>query len=805
MLELFRRYQKYLFIVVTIVIVISFSFFGTYSAIQRDPVKDRVVFKAIDGTAVKQSELEEMALFISTDHADKEAWGGVWGPNFLNDGVIKKDFLETGLAQALATQYMDLIKKDLETRLVREKRYVPYRHPQVSFLSAENAWGYFAPNLKANLYELLSHDRANDPAAFDVRVQLYLDERKFPANFLRYVLRNQEKQYSFVEPDVNLMQTDLSLFGYHTIDDWFGKGFVRLISEFIINASIMAEKKGYQVSHEEALADLLRNNEISYQQNLQNPNLGVANSGEYFQEQLRRLNLDQNTAVRTWQHVLLFRRLFNDVGSAAFLDPFTYEKFNQYAQETVEGDLYRLPKELRFKDFNSLQKLEWYLEAVSKRPEGGKSSLSIPTTFKTIGEIAADYPELIQKRYLLSLAEVDKKNLQSKIGLKETWNWEVDEKNWALLKQEFPELRNKPGNQREERFVALDSLDDGVRARVDQYARSKIVDAHPEWLKEALETAEGKVRLIGLSAKGGVTPFAGLKDREPLLALLNQASLQEAEPNEAAQKLQSFTADNQMYYKIKVLDRDTTEEILTFAEANQNGVIDPLLNKDLEAYYLRIREISPEKYQQNDKSWLSFAEVRNEVAAQYYSKLLKAIEADYKTTEEAQNPLQFFSPDVAASRRFMSYLKEVSAQIKQNPEKGQIYLLSEESQEANSQKLTPRVKLQDQWKLEKIAYKSDRASQKEGLNQDDIFKLAKGQWSDVKTSSRGELYFFQLQNKGETEQEKVPLENFAGAQRLISNEAKRNYFSQLIQEIKQKEAISIDYLNKRLETAETDV
>ena len=72
-------------------------------------------------------------------------------------------------------------------------------------------------------------------------------------------MRYQEKQYNWLTPNPNLNQTDLSLFGYHTAEDWFGTHFTRLLSEFIINAAILAETQGYEVSKAEALADLVRN------------------------------------------------------------------------------------------------------------------------------------------------------------------------------------------------------------------------------------------------------------------------------------------------------------------------------------------------------------------------------------------------------------------------------------------------------------------------------------------------------------------------------------------------------------------
>ena len=98
MLQLFRNYQKYIYLVVTVVIIISFSFFGTYSTMNTGPQREAmIVFTAIDGQGVSRKEVEALAQFLATDAEDKLMVGGGWGPNFFNDGVIKNDFLKTGL------------------------------------------------------------------------------------------------------------------------------------------------------------------------------------------------------------------------------------------------------------------------------------------------------------------------------------------------------------------------------------------------------------------------------------------------------------------------------------------------------------------------------------------------------------------------------------------------------------------------------------------------------------------------------------------------------------------------------------
>jgi hypothetical protein len=56
MLEFFRKYQRYFFILITIVIVISFSFFGTYSTLSNGSFREQIAFTTVDGTDITRHE-----------------------------------------------------------------------------------------------------------------------------------------------------------------------------------------------------------------------------------------------------------------------------------------------------------------------------------------------------------------------------------------------------------------------------------------------------------------------------------------------------------------------------------------------------------------------------------------------------------------------------------------------------------------------------------------------------------------------------------------------------------------------------
>lgn len=763
MLNFFRRYQRLFFILITVVIVISFSFFGTYSALFNEGARQETAFTAVDGSYISRAELEQMALFIGTDAQDKMLFGGVWGPNFLNDGVVKNDFLETGLASILAQEYIDQLQNDIQAKADKEKRFRLYSHPQAKFLSAENAWNYFAPALKEKYYTFLNGNLSPQDS-FDARINLFLAEKQFPAPALRQVLQYQERQYGWLQPDASLNYADLSLFGYHTLNDWFGHHFINLISAYIINAAKIAEQRGYTVSKEEAYVDLMRNAETSFQQNAGSPHMALANAQQYFNEQLRRMSMDQVQALKIWRQVLLFRRLFKEMGNTVLVDPFEYSKLDKYAKETAVGELYHLPKALQLGSFQDLQKFQIYLAAVAPAQQ---DKLDLPQTFFTLDKMEKEAPELVQRRFLLEVAEVDSKTLQGRVSLKETWNWEADENNWNKLKQMFPELALKEGSTRDERLKSLDSLDDKTRNSIDAYARNAIVDSKPEWITEALAQAKPRELEVGIRIKGANSLFQGADKPETLIQQLDKAPL--GTPID-------ITFDNKKHYRVKVIEKNPKSEILTFAEAKSSGALDSILKEKLEPFYVSIRANRAAEFQNADKTWKPLKEVQEQVANLYFESLLKAIKDDVEKNGTEKEKRNSFNGDFYASHRLYKYVRDVKDKIQKDMDAASKYVTEEKENQA----------LADQWKLEKNNFRFDRSGtgEEKKVNASDVLALTPNSWTEVNVFPNGEMTFIYLKDKVDGSDKGSVAMKMEKVQNLLSDEAQRILMRQTLKDMK---------------------
>ncbi len=780
MLSFFRRHQQILFICTTIVIVISFVFFGTYSALTDQNAastrKDEVAFTTAAGTPVYVSEVEEMVLFLRTDALDALYSGGALGVNFLNDGVIRNDILVHGLGPSLMEAYQETVADELLAKRDREKSYRTYAHPQVPFIGAEAAWQYFSPELPKYLKQLQETNDV-DRESFETRVNLYLAESKFPAAALRQVLVNQQKQQEWVQADPDLDRTDLALFGYHTAEDWFGQRFTHLVAEFVIAAAEQAEELGYVVTMEEATASLLRNAQSSFQQ--MQGRARAVNSGQYMRGQLQAMQLSETRAANVWQKVLLFRRLFQEAGDSVLVDRWMYEQLNSFARKGVEVELYEFPKELQLKRYEELQQLETYLSSCTDSSGWSEEHpLALPTTFLSPEKVQAIAPELVQRRYLLTLKSVSKSELQTRVGVREMWAWQGAEANWDLLVKRFPELGQAQVADEEGRIAAIDALPEAARTEADIYSRSQIVEAHPEWIEEALRDASSEKVVVSLRMKGGKLPFEGVKDRKALMEMLDSED-----------EIAHYSPDGKHHYQVAVQDRGGVWELMRYKEAKTDRTLVVLAERRLKEHYEKIRRGNVRAYRDESGEWRPLSEVSTQVADNLYSGILRDIKNDYVEQGGAEEELDKKTSSFWARQRLAYPLRVSREEIIADPTKAEALVVTP----SESGELASRTELSQQWKLAKRTV-TVRRDIEGNIPVEPTLAMAEGEWSDVQQSETSSPYFFQVgqEKVDETELEEMMLKG----QKLLSYEAQQALMDKMMTEIAENAPFSVAHTIK---------
>lgn len=788
MLDFFRKYQRYFFVVIAVVIVISFSFFGTHQTInQPQKIEDRCIGQAVDGSKMMKSEVDQMIRFIWSDRSDITlAEKGIM-PNFFNDGVIRKDLMGTGIGTLLVNAYFEDLQVELQEKMERHKNYHPYVHPTAPFISVKNLWAQVLPAQKMNLERFLDKATEMTPETFSLLVDLYLGETAFPPHILREYLMFQEKHYDWIQPDPALPRANLNLFQCRSTEDWFGSRFLDLSAQFILNAAAYAKQQGYKVTYEEARVDLIRKGYESLQIQMRKVDVTQEEVANLWQQQLRNLGMREKDAVTLWQKVMLFRRLFDDVGGAVFVDPHVYQTFYGFASKTAEIDLYHLPEALELKDFSALMKLEYYLDQVM---ENRKNGLILPQNFASISEIEKNCPELVEERFLVEVAEVEKSEIALNVSIKEMWEWQLEKDNYELLEKEFPQLALKKGTDAEEYFAALEGVEPELRQKIDKFSRGKIVEAHPEWVEEALNQKHLVTKQVSVSPGGKNFPYEG-KDLPELfkVAALKGELEQDKAAIEARQALEVYTADGETYYRFHILDRDLTKAVLTFEEANERGILDSLLEKHLNSVYSQVRSKNPGVFKTEKNEWKPLKEVKNEVGKILYSETLKEIDTEVSKlgvtlSEERHKNLDDFYPKY----RLFPYMVIAEQEVRKIGDKS--HFLEKTQEKSTEGKLPKKRDLHSQWSLVKED-KIFKNHEKSSWFTSDIFAMVERSWSEVLVNQEGRLQFFQLKEKS------VPNGNFSKemkqGQAILSKEAEQYLMSDFLEKLKEKKAIHINH------------
>ncbi len=765
MLNFLRKHQRIFFIVITTAIIVSFCFFGTYSTFgNRDEAPDRELVRGVGGAPIMQQELSALCRLIEHSPFDLTDGERSEMPNLLNDGVIEKDFLGNGLGVILAKQYFDEFQTDLDQRMHKIRQFRSYVHPRTIQISAEGAWSRFSPSLIEHLRALKEKSDPSTAETLALMSQLYLDQARMSPSILKQILNMQQNQLG-AQPDPVLANSDLRLFGFKSIEDWFGPRFISLVGQFILNAAQIAEENGYQVKAEEIRSDLFQNIYQGYQQTSRNETMSAEEAEHYYQIKMRSLGLDETALLKVWKKVMLFRRLFDDASGSVLIDPLAYQHFDQFAKENVRICLYQLPQTLQFADFRSMLKFQLYLETLAADPSRLRSDLRIPKQLASLEQIEKRAPELIERRIEVEWSQVTKEELSRSISVKETWDWETVDANWNVLKTQFPEISE----------TSLEKLDKKLRAKIDQFARSKMIGEQSDKIKRALDSAPQKTSTIGLRTKNTVFPFAGVKDGQDLALLLEKASKKGEASNTEAEKLRFYTPDQEHYYCLQVLNRENTKKALTFEEAIKDGTLDKLLDHRLEESYMEIRKRNARAFQQSNGQWKPFKEVKDQIGKLLFAELLLSIENHYRAHfgvlpgKEGDLPLAFYS-----NARLLPFMHEVQSRLQSNPE-DLTWIKTEGASDFAAQ-----------WLLEKTEKVMERCTQVP-FSKDEMFQLSPEQWSPIKMGERGAMAFYFIKEKGASTT--APIESIEQGHQILSFDAKRDMMLHILQKIQQKKAI----------------
>lgn len=691
MLGFIQRYQKILFAVIAALICVSFLFFGLLPK-GAPTMPDKVAYKTAFKDKIKQSKFDGVKAMILTNNGEYTLFGQALGHHYFSENFLVSDLMKPGLLSLVLQKNMDDLKADLTDQYKKEVAFQPYVHPNASFLSAQTIWSIHAPKLEESIQ---NYKKIKGPLSrFEEKQKLFLEESKFPSFALWQMLSENESQFDWVPTDPNLNPQRLNLFGYHSLEDWFGDKLIKKTCEFIFEVNALAKQKGYRITDQEAEQDLMKLNELNF---MKIKALGVedfTDSQAYFDTKLRHLGFNKVQMISLWKELLIFRRFFQESGNAALLDSFALKNFEQHASQKVKVNQYSLPKPLQCKTLQDLMELEVYLEALGKP----LNQLSLEFKMKELDKVAAETPQLVEQPVLIQYKEVDLSTVALAVKVQDIWKWKLDPQNYKTLIQKFPKLglSGSPGSEAFQE--SLENLDALTNLQIDQYVREVLLKENTDWLDKAFSSTEAKQSEVLVSRNGKGLPFKNLE-----LSSKKEAFLKEFfsanEKKEYASFSQPFTFDDQHYYQVLVTSNQGPEKLVDFEKLKGEYVLQKLL-------YKRLNQYSDKEL----KAGKNLSSVQKKWANQLFEPLKKEIIKEYLVVHKEDS--RDFSDQFYCQYRFHDSMRKALDFLKENSKVNEQYTFN------------------NLWTLEASPHTYVRYLSSEPV-MESLLSLKEGQWTPV--------------------------------------------------------------------------
>lgn len=736
MLSFFRKYQKVFFIFLAIIIIVSFTFFGvvTGPSVEEVKIEDKPLGKKVDGSTLFQRERDVLVAVLGNSLLGSSSDGGL--PPLMNGGIVEKEWLGPGFAMMTARHDFSVLKPALEERIVSILAFKPYVHPKDPSLNVLRLYDKYAPQVSFLLKKLQA---LQDPLSLDgflILMQLYLAEKQIPSDTLKQVISFEERQRG-LEHDVALEVLPLGLFGFSSLEEWFGKKWIEKTAEYILQIAAQGRSQGYSVSSEEALGSLYRAVAENYAQVFRKQIAQGEEISRYLQLEKERLQISDRELMRAWEEIFLFQKVIKDVGLSAFVDPLMAKSFQDFSHQAKSVELIEVKDSLRLKNMHDLFLLETYLRGISGAYVEKKDRLSLPKA-DPIDQIVKRAPHLIERTYQIEYKKVSREEVLSLLSTKETWNWETQKENFAKLQEKFA-LGH--ASSEESRLEVLAKLSVQKRLEVDRYARQEMISADKEIVERLLEGKNLESLEISLRAAGGKIPLAGIVQSERFKNAIISAPV--------GKGFVSYAEEEGDFYKIQVISKKSPT-LIAFERAKQEGILEEIFLSLVENPYNELKKKkSPLVYERSGKV-LPLNYVKDEMGKILYGDLLEAIEKSYA----AYFGKSFPKGENHASFRFLAPIQQVKEEM---------------------------TNLPAEWQFSKNVVSLTRSSPY-AFAKEKLFTSPENQWSQVEKEEGGNLALYRVLDSAEVAPH--PKEMTLRAQELLAQDARRSFILDLLERMK---------------------
>lgn len=635
MMSHIRRHQRTITILVTACTISTFVFFGSSRAFAPTNAAHEVIAWQVGKTQLSVKQLQTRSRFLGSELATSAQSNETWC-SWLNPGFVSQWILSTGLGAQMIDSN-PVFKAALEERKGKELKWQGYRHPYMGHLNYDSVLSQFNPPLA----QALKKWRMESELSAKAKIDLYQQAKRMPTEFFTTIIRYHEASLSAAQKDPSLDGRSMSLFGYESMQAWFGKEFVDSCVKLISLGAQHARSLGYDVSLAQARHSVHSRIEQVWSGLKEK---GVDLSLPAFKAQMyRSVGMSEQELTEFWQELVLFECFFHHQGSQALTDPLAINHLAAFAGESRQAEVYEIPALYRCSNLEALAKLQVYWHYTTGL---ALTDPSVPLHKKSTEEISKVCPELIANRVSLEWRHLTLDDFRLRVGPKKMIVWQAEDDLWAQIS---PQVTQKNITERAERIKLLSLLDRTKREHVDQASLKWILKHNPERCLSLIEEVPAQNDSLVFALASAKQPLEGISNANLLLQYLKSG-----EP-----KL--YTQDEQHYYLFSKAHA-ATQELIDFQKAQELSILDALLLKKLTAHYetMKSRQ-SPALYK--DGKLLELSKVRSQILMDLLQPVLVELQRQMANYTQQAPKAQIYKVNEAnevASWRYVSMLQNVA-------------------------------------------------------------------------------------------------------------------------------------------------
>ncbi|BAE81421.1 conserved hypothetical protein [Chlamydia felis Fe/C-56] len=497
--------------------------------------------------------------------------------NFLNEGLLTERFLTNKIGEKL---FLKVYSQDYPA-FKKEKRYQPYRRFDSPFISSEEVWKSSAPRLYQALTTLQEIENPVSPEGFVARVQLFLEEKKFPHYILKQMLEYRRQMFNLPQDAVLAQGKDLRLFGYRNISDWFGEAYVSAAVEALLRFVNEQKKNIAMPSLKEARQDFQDKAQQAFTKLSKHAGLALS-FDEFVASYFDFLGVSEPEFFNMYREILLCKRAFLHLEGSVTFDYRPLQEFFSMGKDSTSVEMVKLPREYQFKSKDDLEAFETYISLVGVPVQ---NCLDVPRFVLPIKTIKAKEPRLVGRRFLVSYKSIKLGDLETKVPMVEVHQWQQNPENFQVLLQQFPKIETCNSSK------DFQSLKPSLIEKIHSFTRKEILRAHPERILEGLAQSKHESHEVFLSS-GKDSILEGILDGNELAMLLLE--------NES---LEAYSQDGEHYYSFIVDTCFEAEEVIPYREVLRKGLAKTLVSSHRNSSHMdKVVSALKSRYQEEESA-----------------------------------------------------------------------------------------------------------------------------------------------------------------------------------------------------------